>query len=34
MPAYKILYVNQEITPYVEDTYLSTIGRFLPQSVQ
>lgn len=34
MPTYKILYVNQEITPYVEDTYISTIGRFLPQSVQ
>ena len=34
MSAYKILYVNQEITPYVDDTYISTIGRFLPQSVQ
>ena len=34
MAAYKILYVNQEITPYVDDTYISTIGRFLPQSVQ
>ena len=34
MSAYKILYVNQEITPYTEDTYISTIGRFLPQNIQ
>ncbi len=34
MATYKILYVNQEISPYVDDTYISTIGRFLPQSVQ
>lgn len=34
MSAYKILYVNQEILPYVDDTYISTIGRFLPQSMQ
>ena len=34
MPTHKILFVNQEITPYVEDSYISKIGRFLPQSIQ
>ena len=34
MSARKILFVNQEITPYLEASYMSIIGRYLPQSVQ
>ena len=30
----KVLFVNQEITPYLEASYMSIIGRYLPQSVQ
>lgn len=30
----KVLFVSQEITPYVEANHLSTIGRYLPQGVQ
>jgi len=34
MFARKILFVNQEVTPYLEASYMSIIGRYLPQSVQ
>ncbi len=34
MSAHKILFVNQEITPYVEETHMSKIGRYLPQTMQ
>jgi len=34
MSARKVLFVNQEITPYIEASYMSIIGRYLPQSVQ
>jgi len=34
MSARKILFVNQEITPYLEASYMSIIGRYLPQKVQ
>ncbi|MDR1878251.1 MAG: glycogen/starch synthase [Bacteroidales bacterium] len=34
MSAQRILFVNQEITPYVESSYMSVIGRYLPQSIQ
>ena len=34
MSAERILYVNQEITPYLEASYMSIIGRYLPQSIQ
>jgi starch synthase len=34
MPAKKILFVNQEITPYVDSSHMSVIGRYLPQSIQ
>lgn len=34
MPTHKILFVNQEITPYVEESYISKIGRYLPQAIQ
>jgi starch synthase len=30
----KVLYVSQEITPYIEANHLSTIGRHLPQGTQ
>jgi len=30
----KVLFVSQEITPYVEANHLSTIGRYLPQGIQ
>jgi len=30
----KILYVNQEITPYLPESYMSSMGRFLPQATQ
>jgi starch synthase len=32
--AQRILFINQEITPYVESSYMSIIGRYLPQSIQ
>lgn len=34
MSAQRILFVNQEITPYSEVSYMSIIGRYLPQSIQ
>ncbi|MDR0368920.1 MAG: glycogen/starch synthase, partial [Bacteroidales bacterium] len=33
MSVERILFVNQEITPYVETSYMSIIGRYLPQSI-
>src|SRR5574344_1026798 len=30
----KVLFVNQEISPYLENTYLADMGRYLPQFVQ
>lgn len=30
----KVLFVSQEITPYVDANHLSTIGRYLPQGIQ
>jgi len=33
MSVQKILFVNQEITPYSEVSHMSIIGRYLPQSV-
>ena len=30
----KILFINQEISPYVPDSYLSLMGRNLPQKMQ
>ena len=32
--AKKILFINQEISPYVPDTHLSLMGRKLPQNMQ
>lgn len=34
MTAKKILFITQEITPYVPESTISTFGRYLPQSVQ
>ncbi len=30
----KILFISQEITPYMPETEMSTIGRYLPQGIQ
>ncbi len=30
----KVLFVAQEITPYLKETPMSTIGRYLPQGIQ
>ncbi len=30
----KILFISQEITPYLPETEMSTIGRYLPQGIQ
>ena len=30
----KILFINQEMTPYVPDTELSLMGKALPQAIQ
>ena len=30
----KILFVNSEITPYLPETTISTVGRYLPQGIQ
>ncbi len=30
----KVLFLMQEITPYVDETYLSNVGRYLPQKIQ
>ena len=32
--AKKVLFINQEITPYVPETNMSVMGRDLPQKVQ
>jgi len=34
MDSTKILYISQEITPYLPETEMSTISRFLPQKIQ
>ena len=34
MESKKILFISQEITPYLGETKLSKIGRFLPQGIQ
>ncbi len=34
MNSMKVLYVNQEITPYLRETEMSRIGRYLPQGIQ
>lgn len=34
MEKIKVLFVNQEITPYLEESPMSTIGRYLPQGIQ
>lgn len=33
-PAKKVLFVNSEISPYLPETAISTIGRYLPQGIQ
>ena len=30
----RVLFITQEITPYLKDTPMSIIGRFLPQGIQ
>lgn len=30
----RVLFVSQEITPYLEESHMSTIGRYLPQGIQ
>ena len=30
----KILFVNSEITPYLPETTISSVGRYLPQGIQ
>jgi starch synthase len=30
----KILFVNSEITPYLPETVISSVGRYLPQGIQ
>lgn len=30
----KVLFVNQEITPYLKETHMGKIGRYLPQGIQ
>ncbi|MBP1665716.1 MAG: glmS [Bacteroidetes bacterium] len=34
MESRKVLFISQEITPYLAETKLSKIGRFLPQGIQ
>lgn len=34
MEAKKILFINQEMVPYVPESHLSQIGRYLPQAIQ
>ncbi len=34
MEKYKILFVSEEITPYLPETEMSKIGRYLPQGIQ
>ena len=30
----KVLFISQEITPYMPETEMSVIGRYLPQGMQ
>ena len=30
----KVLFVQQEITPYLKDSHMGIIGRYLPQGIQ
>ena len=32
--ANKVLFITQEITPYVAETEMSHAGRYLPQAIQ
>src|SRR4030065_855800 len=34
MESRKVLFISQEITPYLAETRLSKIGRYLPQGIQ
>ena len=34
MKANKVLFITQEITPYVSESEMSTMGRYLPQAIQ
>ena len=34
MKAKKVLFITQEITPYVPESTMSTDGRYIPQKVQ
>ena len=34
MKAKKVLFINQEITPYVDESPMATLGRKLPQAIQ
>jgi starch synthase len=34
MESKKVLFISQEITPYLAETKLSKIGRYLPQGIQ
>src|SRR5512134_144919 len=34
MESKKVLFISQEITPYLGETKLSKIGRYLPQGIQ
>ena len=34
MKANKVLFITQEITPYVPESEMSTVGRYLPQAIQ
>jgi len=34
MESRKVLFISQEITPYLAETKLSKIGRYLPQGIQ
>jgi len=34
MEKYKVLFVQQEITPYLNDSHMGLIGRYLPQGIQ
>lgn len=34
MKAKKVLFINQEITPYVPESEMSHLGRVLPQTIQ
>ena len=34
MKANKVLFITQEITPYVPESEMANMGRFLPQAIQ